>query len=407
MLPPEGHLNAYRYDLPDARIARFPLEPRDRSKLLIWREGQIRHRIFAELDQELPGGSLLVFNDTRVIPARLSFHKSTGAHIEVFLLEPLRPFEEADRALQAGSPVVWQCLIGNRRKWSPGAALNLTLRDKGRNIAFQASYDDYANDRIRFTWDSAHTFSEVIALCGQVPLPPYLHREALESDKTGYQTIYARHEGAVAAPTAGLHFTPEVLQALESKGIALRYLTLHVGAGTFLPVKEEDYRRHTMHIEQASVNIGLVETLAGHDGALVAVGTTSLRTLESLYWYGTALLRGEMDEFEMGSTYPYTIDPKSMPDRREAFGAVHQAMRSKGLEILKGSTGIYIYPGYEFGVCDGLITNFHLPGSTLLLLIAAFTRGAWKEIYDAALAQDYRFLSYGDSSLLWRRDNRA
>ena len=396
------YMEAYSYHLPEERIARFPLRPRDSSKLLVWKNGHIEHRIFRDLDCEIPGGHLLVFNDTRVIPARLHFKKPGGALIETFLLEPVWPYRDVERALKAPSPVVWHCLIGNRKRWNRALSLAARPGEMHGGNTLLASWEDIARDHVRFSWEGDLSFSEVLANFGQTPLPPYLHRNAVESDAPNYQTVYARHEGAVAAPTAGLHFTPEVLNRLMKNGVRTANLTLHVGAGTFRPVVERDYRNHRMHVEEVAIDLKLIDLLARNKSGIVAVGTTSLRTLESLYWYGVGILRGDLDEFELPAGYPYSQANTSLPSRSEAFLAILDRMKSRDQTILRGYTGIYIYPGYHFAVCDGLITNFHLPGSSLLLLVAAFTGGAWSEIYRMALKHEYRFLSYGDASLLWR-----
>ena len=402
----EEYLEAYTYHLPDERIAMFPLQPRDSSKLLVWKNGHIEHRIFRDLDREIPGGHLLVFNDTRVIPARLHFRKPGGALIEAFLLEPVWPYRDVERALKAPSPVVWHCLIGNRKRWNRELSLSAWPGDMHGGNTLLASWEDAACDHVRFSWEGDLSFSEVLANFGQTPLPPYLHRNAVESDVPNYQTVYARHEGAVAAPTAGLHFTPEVLNRLTKYGVQTAHLTLHVGAGTFRPVVERDYRNHRMHVEEVTIDLNLIDLLARNKGGIVAAGTTSLRTLESLYWYGVGISRGDLDEFELSAGYPYSQADASLPSRNEAFRAILDRMKSRDQTILRGYTGIYIYPGYHFAVCDGLITNFHLPGSSLLLLVAAFTGGAWSEIYHTALNHEYRFLSYGDASLLWREKSQ-
>lgn len=402
----EKHLEAYTYHLPDERIARFPLQPRDSSKLLVWKNGHIEHRIFRDLDGEIPEGHLLVFNDTRVIPARLHFRKPGGALIEAFLLEPVWPYRDVEQALKAASPVVWHCLIGNRKRWKRELSLAACPAKMHGGNTLLASWEDAARDHVRFSWEGDLSFSEVLANFGQTPLPPYLHRNAVESDAPNYQTVYARHEGAVAAPTAGLHFTPEVLNRLMKNGVRTAHLTLHVGAGTFRPVVERDYRNHLMHVEEVAIDFRLIDLLARNQSGIVAVGTTSLRTLESLYWYGVGISRGEMDEFELSAAYPYSQADASLPSRSEAFRAILDRMKSRDQIILRGYTGIYIYPGYHFAVCDGLITNFHLPASSLLLLVAAFTGGAWSEIYRTALNHEYRFLSYGDASLLWREKSQ-
>jgi S-adenosylmethionine:tRNA ribosyltransferase-isomerase len=395
-------IEAYDYPLTEARIAKFPLEQRDASKLLCWRNGDISHRFFREVPELLPAQSLCVFNDTRVIPARLIFQKATGAIIEIFLLDPLLPSVEVEQAMQATSGCVWKCLIGNKKRWKNNEPLQLHEASEGVSSGLTAAYHDRERDLIQFTWTGDKKFVEVVDAAGHTPLPPYLHRQVAESDKLRYQTIYSRHQGAVAAPTAGLHFTEPVLQEMERKGIQRDFVTLHVGAGTFRPVQVSEYTQHHMHSEQVVLTKALVDKLSQFRERVIAVGTTSMRTLESAYWYGVQLLTGGNSRFVIDKLQPYAIPPESLPSRMEAFLAIAAFMEQQGLEKLGGSTEIFIYPGYDFRVVDGLITNFHLPKSTLLLLIAAFTRGDWRRIYDEALAADYRFLSYGDSSLLLR-----
>ena len=399
---PEHNINEYLYDLPEDRIAIHPLQHRDQSKLLVWDKGMVSHHIFKDIASHIPAGSLMFFNDTRVIPARLVFHKETGARIEIFLLDPVTPVSEISAAMQAGSGCTWRCLIGNKKKWKPTETLSQSLNQEGANIDFTVEYVSHAQDLLKFTWTGNMPFVQVIELSGETPLPPYLHRPATPEDKSRYQTIYSKHEGAVAAPTAGLHFTDAVFNGLKERNIKTDYLTLHVSASTFKPVKEADYTRHPMHAEQIQLSVANVQNIVENPGRVIAVGTTSMRTLESAYWFGVKLLGGKSPGFFIEKLYPYQHDANLLPTRQEAFMAILDFMKTNAHEKIMGTTEIFIFPGYEFRVCDGLVTNFHLPGSTLLLLVSAFTQNDWQHIYRQAFERGYRFLSYGDSSLLLR-----
>jgi S-adenosylmethionine:tRNA ribosyltransferase-isomerase len=392
----------YHFELPESSIAKYPLPERDRSKLLVYRTDGIRHRTFSDLPSCLPEGSWLVFNNTRVIQARLLFRKESGAHIEIFCLEPHAP---ADHQLAFASrhSCTWKCLVGNARKWKTGT-IGLNTRVKGKGVKLEATIDTKLKNSylIGFSWQSDDcTFSEIIESAGLTPIPPYLDREAEDSDRQRYQTVYSRDPGSVAAPTAGLHFTGEMLQDLKEKGIECRELTLHVGAGTFVPVKEKDARAHAMHEEHVLVSRQFLEYWASRSGKPVAVGTTSTRSLETLYWLGVKLLTGKVLEQE----YPVfrQWENERLPDGiplEESLTALITHCREEGWEQIRFSTSLMIVPGYRFQTIAGLLTNFHLPGSTLLLLIAALTGDDWKKIYVSALEEGYRFLSYGDSSLL-------
>lgn len=393
--PTHVDIAEYQYDLPEDRIAKYPLAERDRSKLLVWKDGRITHSRFDQLPGLLPLNSLLFFNNTKVIPARILFEKETGGTIEVFLLHPAegRPIGEA---LLAPSGCTWTCTIGNARRWPNG----VKLRKVVENIELTATWDDRSQALVSFTWTPPEmTFNEIVERVGAVPLPPYLRREADNSDKTRYQTVYSAREGAVAAPTAGLHFTPAVLDELRSKGIATDTLTLHVSAGTFLPIKTTNAAEHTMHEEEVVVTKYNIINMLDSSKLIVAVGTTAMRTLESVYWYGVLLAQNPEADFDIPQDLPYRENPM-IPDRNAALRLVIKRMESLGVEELTGYTSIYVMPGYSFRITKGLITNFHQPGSTLLLLVSAFVGPAWKEIYRTALAENYRFLSYGDSSLL-------
>jgi len=393
-------IRAYQYELPDDRIAKHPLAKRDLSKLLIWNDGKISHRTFNDIQDHLPDDSLLVFNNTKVIPARIHFKRKTGANIEVFLLEPVRPTGEIEQIMHKKDPCTWRCLIGNKKKWKTDEILEKQITSGNNVFYIKATPENLEKNEICFSWTAPMQFADVIEQAGLTPIPPYLNREAVESDKQRYQTVYSRKEGAVAAPTAGLHFTPEIIDHLTKNGFKTDYITLHVSAGTFKPVKTQDYRDHPMHAEQIVFSKDNIRSILNHEDKVIAVGTTSMRSLESLYWYGVKLITGKGDEFHIEKLLPYKYMGMNLPSKKEVFEYLFNYMDNQNLEKLHGETEIFIFPGYNFQVCDGLITNFHMPGSTLLLLVAAFTNGAWKQIYDEALNKNYRFLSYGDSSLL-------
>ena len=396
----------YDYPLPDERVAKFPLAQRDSSQLLVYKDGEIAHRHFADLPSLLPDDAMLVFNNTRVIQARMRFRKPTGAVIEVFCLEPLLPVDYA-LSLQSTHSCRWLCLIGNAKKWKEGA-LQLSFAHNGREVALNARRGAQRGDgyEVDFEWnDDTITFGELLETLGELPIPPYLNRATEESDKTTYQTVYSKIEGSVAAPTAGLHFTPAVLDAVRAKGIPTCELTLHVGAGTFKPVKSDTIADHEMHTEYISVSRSLIEELCRTTRRVVAVGTTSVRTLESLYYIALSLYRNPQataEQLRVQQWAPYTDNPTL--SRAEAMQLILDYLDRTGADRLVSATRIIIVPGYKFHIVDGIVTNFHQPRSTLLLLISAFVSGDWRRIYDYALSHDFRFLSYGDSSFLWRGD---
>lgn len=388
------HIQDYQYTLPDERIAYQPLAQRDESKLLVYKGGKIDHSTFKNLADFLPEKSLLVFNDTKVIPARIHFQKDSGAGIEVFLLNPVSPVTLLAGAMLTKNTCNWQCTIGNLKRWKEGLVLSKQFGD----TVITASLTDRSNGIVELRWAGDKNFSEVLTGAGTTPLPPYIKRDAAQDDVTRYQTIYSHHEGAVAAPTAGLHFTDRVFESLHTKEINHDFVTLHVSAGTFQPVKVENALEHTMHHEQVTVNRQTIDNLINNQGNIIAVGTTSMRTLESLYWFGVKLIGNAGSDFTISQRDAYQL-PDSI-SAHDALLAVKTYLSEKKLERLSGTTSIFIYPGYHFRICTGLITNFHQPGSTLMLLVAAFVGKNWKDIYNQALAKDYRFLSYGDSSLL-------
>ena len=400
--PRHIHISEYNYPLPDERIAKFPLTVRDQSKLLVYRHGEVTEDVFTSLPDYLPKGSLMVFNNTKVIQARLHFRKETGALIEVFCLEPIQPndyvlnFQQTEHA-------AWLCMIGNLKKWTDGA-LKREMTVKGFTITLTATRGECRGTShwIDFSWNNPEvTFADILEVFGELPIPPYLNRDTEESDKETYQTVYSKIKGSVAAPTAGLHFTPRVLEALQEKGIDLEELTLHVGAGTFKPVKSEEIEGHEMHTEYISVNRATIKKLIDHDGCAVAVGTTSVRTLESLYHIGVTLAENPdatEEELHVRQWQPYEKYDQIPPV--VALQKILGYLDRNGLEALHSSTQIIIAPGYQYKIVKAMVTNFHQPQSTLLLLVSAFVKGNWRTIYDYALSHDFRFLSYGDSSLL-------
>jgi S-adenosylmethionine:tRNA ribosyltransferase-isomerase len=410
----EIHISDYTYDLPDERIAKFPMAERDHSKLLLYRKGEVGEDVFYNLPQYLPEGALMVMNNTRVIQARLHFRKETGALIEIFLLEPAMP-RDYEQMFQQISRCQWLCLVGNQKKWiarhtsTPGSkkdvALTREISIKGTKITVTATHKGEVgtSQLIELEWTGNVSFAEVIDVMGELPIPPYLNRETQESDKTTYQTVYSKIKGSVAAPTAGLHFTERVLSDIDARGIEREEVTLHVGAGTFRPVKSETIGDHPMHTEYIAVRRHTIERLLAHNGEAIAVGTTSVRTLESLYYMGLKVLQNPdiaEDQLHVNQWEPYE-EPKAKSQKPKAvLQALLDWMLRNELTVLHSSTQIIIAPGYDYKIVKMLITNFHQPQSTLLLLVSAFVHGDWHKIYDYALAHDFRFLSYGDSSLI-------
>ena len=398
------YIDDFDYDLPDERIAKYPLQQRDASKLLLWRNGELSESRFSEIASFLPENSLLVCNNTRVIQARIVFHKTTGARIEVFCLEPLSPSDYA-LSLSATGSCEWKCMVGNLKKWKEGA-LEQTILFDGKDVTFSAELMETEGNthRIRFSWsDDTLSFSEILMLIGELPIPPYLHRKTEENDKKTYQTVYSKIEGSVAAPTAGLHFTPDVFESLKSKNIETEELTLHVGAGTFQPVKSATIDTHTMHTETIAVPLDVIRHIQRKIGNIIAVGTTSVRTLESLYYLGKGLLNttsADRDLLNVSQWEPYE-NTNDIPVET-ALQNIIDYLEKNDQDTLHAETQILIKPGFQFRIISGMITNFHQPKSTLLLLVSAFVDGNWRKIYDYALSNDFRFLSYGDSSLLMK-----
>lgn len=399
---PEIRIEDYNYPLPDERIAKYPLPQRDGSKLLCYRNGEVEEKRFTDIATLLPEGSMMVFNDTKVVPARLHFQRPTGAHIEIFCLEPVQP-EEYVTMFAVTDRCHWKCIVGNVKRWKSDT-LSLYNPNEDAQVAALSLKADLVERQgetsiVEFSWDGGHPFSKVLEIGGSVPIPPYLNRETEDVDLERYQTLYARFRGSVAAPTAGLHFTEKVLQDIRERNITTETVCLHVGAGTFLPVKSSLVSEHTMHREPFVVTLDFLEKLLTKNGRLVAVGTTSVRTLESLYYIGVKCIEtgapADVDQWDpYNREYPYSLT--------ESLEALVVYMKKNGLKKLQLGTRIIIVPGYTFKVVDVLVTNFHQPQSTLLLLISAFVKGDWHKIYDFALANDFRFLSYGDSSVLFR-----
>lgn len=388
----------FTYDLPEERIAKFPLAEREASKLLIYREGTIGEKHFSDVREILQKGQTLIFNNTRVIHARLFFQKMTGAMIEVFCLEPFVPVDYAQNFAARGE-CEWSCMVGNLKKWKEGAVECLfTWQEQEYILKAEKRSQHNGEVIIHFSWEGGLSFSEVLEACGRIPIPPYLNRDSEASDEIRYQTVYSREEGSVAAPTAGLHFTQGILDDLKQKGVEVEELTLHVGAGTFRPVKADTIGEHDMHTEHLVINRRLIDRLRDKAGEVIAVGTTSVRTLESLYWMGVKKILNEEEFFSLEQWEAYTL-PRHY-SLREAMEALGSWFDETGQELLKARTTIIIVPGYRFRVLDAMFTNFHQPQSTLLLLVGAAVGEDWKKIYAYALEHGFRFLSYGDSSLL-------
>ena len=412
------HISDYNYDLPDSRIAKFPVSPRDTSKLLVYRHGEISDDIFYNLPKYLPEKSLMVFNNTKVIQARMHFRKETGALIEVFLMEPAAP-TDYELMFQTRGECSWLCMVGNLKKWKEGSLVR-TFDVAGTTINFKATLrrdiidakSGGTNYWVDFAWDNPQvSFAEILDAVGELPIPPYLNRETQDSDKTTYQTVYSKIKGSVAAPTAGLHFTDKVLAAIDAAGVRREELTLHVGAGTFKPVKSEEIDGHTMHTEYVCVRRDTLQTLLDYDCCAIAVGTTSVRTLESLYYMGVKLEANpdaaeedlhvcQWEPYEKADGTPVGGNLVDGITPQKAISNIIAWLDKNNLKTLHSSTQIIIAPGYEYKIVKVLVTNFHQPQSTLLLLVSAFLKGDWHNVYDYALSHDFRFLSYGDSSIL-------
>ena len=398
------NIKDYNYELPDSRIAKYPLEERDQSKLLEFRDSCITEHIFRDLPGLLPDNAIMVFNDTKVVPARLHFRRESGASIEVFCLEPHLPVEYNVNFASTGQ-CEWRCIVGNVKKWK-GDVLRLDNPDGDESVSLMNLRAELVERQgetsiVRFCWDNGAAFSAVLEACGRIPIPPYLNRDTESIDSERYQTLYAKYRGSVAAPTAGLHFTDAVLEAIRSRGIDTETVCLHVGAGTFLPVKSDNVAEHRMHREPFSVSLDFLMKLRHGGHQVIAVGTTSVRTLESLYYVGVGIIEeGEAKDVDQWAPYAREYDYSL----EESLDAIIDYLKARGETSLRVGTRIIIVPGFRFRVVDVLVTNFHQPQSTLLLLISAFIGGEWKPVYEYALAHSFRFLSYGDSSLLFRAE---
>jgi S-adenosylmethionine:tRNA ribosyltransferase-isomerase len=399
---PEIHIEDYNYPLPDERIAKYPLSQRDASKLLCYKDQIITENRFSDISDILPSDHLMVFNDTKVVPARLHFQRPTGAHIEIFCLEPVQPEEYVSMFAVTGN-CRWKCIVGNVKRWKDDilSLYNPSEDAAVKEMGLKAALIERQGETsiVEFRWDNGAPFSQVLEVCGNIPIPPYLNRETEDIDLERYQTLYAKYRGSVAAPTAGLHFTEQVLDAIKAKNIEIQTVCLHVGAGTFLPVKSSLVSEHNMHREPFVVTVDFLRKLRSRLGSVIAVGTTSVRTLESLYYIGVSCIeKGEPSDVDQwapySASYSYSCE--------DALDALIRYMDSHSMSSIQIGTRIIIVPGYQFKVVNVLVTNFHQPQSTLLLLISAFVKGDWHRIYDFALANDFRFLSYGDSSVLFR-----
>lgn len=404
MHPRNLSIEDFSYDLPSDKIAILPASPRDASRLLVYRHGEIAEGIYRQLDQFLPENAVLIFNDTRVIKSRILFEKAEGVVIELFCLEPYETFSDYDRLFQKTDSILWKCMVGKARKWKE-SELRKKITIQGVELTLTASLVRRLTDAyvIRFSWTPGHfSFGEVINAAGATPLPPYIKRPADKTDEINYQTVYSAHEGSVAAPTAGLHFTTEMLHAFGQKGVPMLFTTLHVGAGTFKPVKSDTMEGHLMHSEWQNITLSFLEELLSNiDSNIISVGTTATRTLESIYWMGNKILNTDhvsAAELKIGQWEVYEPQPLHSP--REALTAFIQYIKASGLDHLLVETEIIIAPGYRYQMIQGLVTNFHQPKSTLLLLVAALIGEDWKTVYDYALSHEFRFLSYGDGCLL-------
>lgn len=399
---PELRIEDYNYPLPDERIAKYPLSERDSSKLLRYENGKVSEYVFRDIPSLLPDNAIMVFNDTKVVPARLHFVRPTGARIEIFCLQPVKP-EEYNLSFAATDSCTWKCVIGNAKKWK-GDVLSLYNPQEDEAVTAlkmcaELVLREGETGIVRFSWDGGHPFSRVLEICGTIPIPPYLNRESEALDVERYQTLYAKIRGSVAAPTAGLHFTEKVLEEIKARGIDMETVCLHVGAGTFLPVKDSEVSKHSMHREPFVVSLDFLKDILESGKKIIAVGTTSVRTLESLYYAGVSCIeKGHPEDVEQWAPYTREYEPTT----REAIAALVKYLEDNSLTELKVGTRIIIVPGFKFRHVDVLVTNFHQPESTLILLVSAFVGGDWRTIYDYALSHDFRFLSYGDSSLLFR-----
>lgn len=400
---PNLPIQAFDYTLPEEKIALFPTKNREDSKLLVFRNSNIHHHSFVDLTSILPANSLLVFNNTKVIPARIPLQKPSGTAIELFLLKPLEESEATQVAMQTEGEVIWNCLIGNKKRWKTGEIIEKTIALGEKELELRFHWHQREENQVCIQWNESISFATILDAIGKIPLPPYLSREVEDADKDRYQTLFSKELGAVAAPTASLHFSEKIMEDLEQKGIQKTFLTLHVGAGTFMPVKEEHVENHPMHREQMIFSKEQIQNLLDHQGPFIPVGTTALRALESLYWAGVYILEhGEMPVggFILPKEFAY-LARKEEINRDHSLKEVIDFMEKKGMKQWIMETELLIMPGYSLQFCDALVTNFHQPKSTLLVLVSAIIGDGWKDVYKEALENNYRFLSYGDASILF------
>ncbi len=402
---PDISIQAFDYELPDAHIAFFPSQMRDESRLLVHNKGLTSHHSFKHLPELVPGDSLFIFNNTKVIPARIQLQKESGTTIEIFLLKPLVDNVATQQVMEQRSEITWECLVGNKKRWKSGESLNKTIHIEGDTVELKLSWHDRDLNQVQIQWSSDHTFASILNEIGKIPLPPYMERDTELSDQDRYQTVFSKELGAVAAPTASLHFTPEILEQLTSRGIPHTFLTLHVGAGTFLPVKEDEIRNHPMHREQLIFEREFILQLVQHRGSYIPVGTTALRAVESLYWSGVWILEGHTIP-DSGLIIPkeFAYNDRKDISTDEALKAILSYMDANQQTQWLAQTELLIMPSYRFRFCDVLITNFHQPKSTLLVLVSALIGESWKEIYEEAKQEGYRFLSYGDACLFFKKE---
>jgi len=402
---PDISIQAFDYELPDSHIAFFPSQQRDKSRLLVHRQHETSHHSFQQLPDLVPSDSLFIFNNTKVIPARIQIQKESGTTVEIFLLKPLSDNIATQHLMEQRGEITWECLVGNKKRWKLGETLHKTLRIDGDVIALEVRWHDRELNQVQIYWSSEHTFARILNEIGKIPLPPYMERDTELSDQDRYQTVFSKELGAVAAPTASLHFTSEILKELTSRGIQQSFLTLHVGAGTFLPVKEDEIRNHPMHREQLIFERDFILQLLQHRGTFIPVGTTALRALESLYWSGVWLLEGHKIP-DSGLIIPkeFAYNDRKDISTQDALYAILAFMETKQQTQWLAQTELLIMPSYRFRFCDVLITNFHQPKSTLLVLVSALIGEAWKAIYEEAKQEGYRFLSYGDACLFFKKE---
>jgi S-adenosylmethionine:tRNA ribosyltransferase-isomerase len=402
---PDISIQAFDYELPDSHIAFFPSQQRDGSRLLVHRNEETSHSSFQRLPNLVPTDSLFIFNNTKVIPARIQIQKVSGTTIEIFLLKPLSDNIATQQVMEQRSEIAWECLVGNKKRWKQDETLHKTIQIDGNEITLKVNWHNREINQVQIQWSSEHTFASILNEIGKIPLPPYMERDTELSDQERYQTVFSKELGAVAAPTASLHFTAAILDQLSSKGVKQSFLTLHVGAGTFLPVKEDEIRNHPMHREQLIFERDFIQQLIQHQGSFIPVGTTALRALESLYWSGVWLLEGRLIP-ETGLIIPkeFAYHDRSEVNNADALHAILTYMDTHQQSKWVAQTELLIMPTYRFRFCDALITNFHQPKSTLLVLVSALIGDAWKDIYEEAKREGYRFLSYGDACLFFKKE---